>query len=75
MGWYRPVHAKSSPAQDARALLLGRKLLQSKLLDVELSIGGMKRAKVALARKPGVVLHHFWMDATDFRWSANPMAA
>lgn len=38
MGWYRPVHAKSSPAQDTRALLVGRKLLQSKLLDVELSI-------------------------------------
>lgn len=36
---------------------------------------GMKRAKVALARKLGVVLHRMWMDATDFRWSANPMAA
>ena len=213
MGWYRLVHAKSSPAQDTRALLVGRKLLQSKLLDVELSIRGilrgyglkvgevsrgrfearireliaghailsmvidamltaraalwseftklhremlriaradrvcqrlmsapgvgayfgltpkkyqsgetdrdggvskvgdamvrtalfesahimltratrfsslkrwaldvarrrgMKRAKVALARKLGVVLHRMWMDATDFRWSANPMAA
>jgi transposase len=40
MGWYRPVHAKSSTAQDARALLVGRKLLQGKLLDVELSIRG-----------------------------------
>lgn len=36
---------------------------------------GMKRAKVALARKLVVVLHRMWMDATDFRWSANPMAA
>jgi transposase len=43
MGWYRPVHAKSSPAQDTRALLVGRKLLQSKLLDVELSIRGILR--------------------------------
>lgn len=43
MGWYRPVHAKSSPAQDTRALLVGRKLLQSKLLDVELSIRGTLR--------------------------------
>jgi transposase len=43
MGWYRPVHAKSSPAQDTRALLVRRKLLQSKLLDVELSIRGILR--------------------------------
>ena len=43
MGWYRPVHAKSSPAKDTRALLVGRKLLQSKLLDVELSIRGILR--------------------------------
>lgn len=28
MGWYRPVHAKSPPAQDIRALVVGRKLLQ-----------------------------------------------
>jgi transposase len=38
MGWYRPVHRKSPPAQEIRALLVGRKLLQGKLLDVELSI-------------------------------------
>lgn len=43
MGWYRPVHAKSSDAQAVRALLVGRKLLQSKLLDVELSIRGILR--------------------------------
>jgi transposase len=43
MGWYRPVHAKSSAAQDTRAVLVGRKLLQSKLLDVELSIRGILR--------------------------------
>ena len=38
MGWFRPVHCKSPPAQEVRALLVGRKLLQGKLLDVELSI-------------------------------------
>src|SRR5947209_5792823 len=43
MGWYRPVHRKSPPAQEVRALLVGRKLLQSKLLDVELSICGILR--------------------------------
>lgn len=43
MGWYRPVHAKSAPCRDIRALLVGRKLLQGKLLDVELSIRGILR--------------------------------
>src|SRR4051794_36720362 len=43
MGWYRPVHRKSAPAQEIRALLVGRKLLQSKLRDVELSIRGILR--------------------------------
>jgi transposase len=37
-GWFRPVHRKSPAAQEVRALLVGRKLLQSKLLDIELSI-------------------------------------
>src|SRR5215211_802934 len=43
MGWYRPVHCKSPPAQQVRALLVGRKLLQGKLGDVELGIRGLLR--------------------------------
>ncbi|WP_292520552.1 transposase [Mesorhizobium sp.] len=43
MGWCRPVHAKSVTCKDIRALLVGRKLLQGKLLDVELSIRGILR--------------------------------
>ena len=43
MGWYRPVHRMSPLAQEVRALLVGRKLLQGKLLDVELSIRGILR--------------------------------
>src|SRR4051794_12400926 len=43
MGWFRPVHRKSPGAQEVRALLVGRKLLQSKLHDVELSIRGILR--------------------------------
>jgi transposase len=38
MGWYRPVHRKSPDAQEVRALLVGRKLLQAKRRDVELGI-------------------------------------
>ena len=37
------MHAKSAGAQEVRALLVGRKLLQAKLLDVELSIRGILR--------------------------------
>jgi transposase len=43
MGWFRPVHCKSPPAQEVRALLVGRKLLQGKLLDIERSIRGILR--------------------------------
>ena len=54
MGWFRPVHCKSPPAQEVRALLVGRKLLQGKLLDVELSIRGILRGfglKVGMVSK------------------------
>jgi len=44
MGWYRAVHAKSMVSQDTRAVLVGRKLLQGELLDVELSIRGILRS-------------------------------
>jgi transposase len=37
--------------------------------------GGMKKAKVALARKLALVLHRMWVDGTDFRWTAEPHAA
>jgi transposase len=30
---------------------------------------GSKRAKVALARKLGVILHRMWVDGMDFRWT------
>jgi transposase len=43
MGWFRAVHRKSPDAQEVRALLVGRKLLQAKLRDVELSIRGILR--------------------------------
>jgi transposase len=43
MGFFRPVHAKALPSQDIRALLTGRRLLLSKLRDVELGIRGILR--------------------------------
>ena len=30
---------------------------------------GQERAKIALARRPGVIMHRMWMDGSEFRWS------
>src|SRR5918994_600105 len=43
LGWFRPVHCKSLPAQEVRALLTTRKLLQAKRHDVEKSLRGVLR--------------------------------
>ena len=43
MGWFQPVHAKSMASQEVRALLVGRKQLLGRLIDVELSIRGILR--------------------------------
>ena len=37
---------------------------------------GVKRAKVALARKLATVLHRMWVDGSEFRWGKEtPVAA
>ncbi len=43
LGWFRPVHCKSMEAQEVRAVLTARKLVQNKLLDVENSLRGILR--------------------------------
>jgi transposase len=43
LGWFRPVHCKSVPAQETRVLLTARKLLQAKHHDVERSLRGVLR--------------------------------
>jgi len=43
MGWFRPVHCKSASAQEVRALLTARKLVQKKMLDIELGLRGVLR--------------------------------
>jgi transposase len=43
LGWFRPVHCKSIEAQETRAVLSARKLLQSKLLDLQNSLRGLLR--------------------------------
>jgi transposase len=43
LGWFRPAHCKSLPAQETRALLTARKLVQSKHHDTEMSLRGILR--------------------------------
>ena len=43
LGWFKPVHCKSAAAQEVRALLTARKLVQSKLYDIEMSLRGILR--------------------------------
>jgi transposase len=43
LGWFRPVHCKSISAQEVRVVLTARKLVQTKLLDIENSLRGILR--------------------------------
>src|SRR5438552_4214216 len=43
LGWFRSVHCKSLPAQELRAILTARKLVQSKRHDLEMSLRGILR--------------------------------
>ena len=43
LGWFRPVHCKSLSAQETRAVLNARKLVDSKLHDIEMSLRGTLR--------------------------------
>jgi transposase len=43
LGWFRPVHCKSLPAQELRAVLTARKLVQGKRRDLEMSLRGILR--------------------------------
>ena len=43
LGWFRPVHCKSLEAQETRAMLTARKLVQKALHEVEMSLRGVLR--------------------------------
>ena len=34
---------------------------------------GLRKAKVAVARKLAVILHRMWIDGTEFNWSKKEM--
>src|SRR5919202_433155 len=64
---------------EAANLLLSRTTRFSTLKRWALEVAkrrGMKRAKVALARKLACVLHRMWVDGSEFRWGKEaPVAA
>ena len=35
---------------------------------------GLRKAKVAVARKLAVILHRMWIDGTEFNWSSKEVA-
>ena len=36
---------------------------------------GLRKAKVAVARKLAVILHRMWVDGTEFNWSTNGLTS
>jgi transposase len=64
---------------EAANVLLSRIMRFSRLKRWGMDIAkrrGSKRAKVALARKIGVILHRMWVDGTTYRWTeVKPIAA
>src|SRR3954470_24438243 len=63
---------------EAAPILLTRAVRFSALKRWALEVAkrrGMKRAKVALARKLAVVLHRMWVDGTTFRWGREAATA
>ena len=63
---------------EAATVLRGRVTRSSALKAWALQVQqrcGLKKARVALARKLAVVLHRMWRDGSDFRWQPEPAAA
>ena len=70
LGWFRPVHCKSLPAQELRAILTARKLVQNKRHDLEMSLRGILRGfglKVGQTRLRGTSKPAFASWPTDSR--------
>lgn len=62
---------------EAASVMLTRTVRMSALKSWALAVAkrrGAKKARVALARKLGVVLHRMWVDGTDFRWASEVAA-
>jgi hypothetical protein len=74
--WLGVGAPKATPAEIVEKL---NKEVNAALDDLKMDVAkrrGSKRAKVALARKIGIILHRMWIDGTSYRWAeAKPIAA
>lgn len=62
---------------EAASVMLTRTVRMSSLKSWAMGVAkrrGAKKARVALARKLGVVLHRMWIDGTSFRWTSETTA-
>ena len=62
---------------EAASVMLSRTIRMSPLKSWAMAVAkrrGSKKARVALARKLGVILHRMWVDGTSFRWTSEPAA-
>ncbi len=62
---------------EAASVMLTRTVRMSPLKSWAIAVAkrrGAKKARVALARKLGVILHRMWVDGTDFRWTNEKLA-
>lgn len=62
---------------EAASVMLTRTVRMSPLKSWAMAVAkrrGTKKARVALARKLGVILHRMWVDGTEFRWSSERAA-
>ena len=60
---------------EAASVMLTRTVRMSPLKSWAMGVAkrrGAKKARVALARKLGVILHRMWVDGTSFRWTNEP---
>ena len=60
---------------EAANVMLARTVRMSPLKSWAMGVAkrrGAKKARVALARKLGVILHRMWVDGTSFRWTSEP---
>ncbi len=62
---------------EAASVMLSRTVRMSPLKSWAMPVAkrrGSKKARVALARKLGVILHRMWVDGTSFRWTSEASA-
>jgi transposase len=62
---------------EAASVMLTRTVRMSPLKSWAMGVArrrGAKKARVALARKLGVILHRMWVDGTSFRWTSEAAA-